>query len=127
MPHHKSYNILTQRFGRAGQREGLLGKAIFIVKSCWRSPYNKLGGFKYTQPQYIGDLHISTLYNNIRGRQNAETANIIGDTLFIVLVSTEQLIDIRSGHKLSPSNFIVRLPKELIVLTLCLKKRLTNM
>ena len=52
--------------------------------------------------------------------------DIVGNTLSIVLVSTEQLADIRSGHRLSPSSFTVYLPKKLIIPTLCLKKRLTN-
>jgi len=52
--------------------------------------------------------------------------DIASNALFIVSVSTKQLVDIRSGYRLSPSGSIVRLPKELIVLTLCLKKRLTN-
>jgi hypothetical protein len=50
MPRYKSYNILIQRFGRAGRGEGLLGEAIFMVKSRWRGPCDKLGGSKYTQP-----------------------------------------------------------------------------
>jgi hypothetical protein len=50
----------------------------------------------------------------------------VGNALSIALVSTKQLVDIRSGRRLSPSSSIVRLPKELIVLTLRLKKRLTN-
>ena len=66
------------------------------------------------------------LHNNIYRRQNTETVDITGNALSIALVSTKQLVDIRSGHGLSPSGSIVRLPKELIVLTLCLKKRLTN-
>ena len=53
--------------------------------------------------------------------------DIAGDVLSIVLVSTEQLVDIRSRCKLNPGGFIVCLPEELIVLTLCLKKWLTNM
>jgi hypothetical protein len=50
----------------------------------------------------------------------------VGDALSIASVSTKQLVDIRSGRRLSPSGSTVRLPKELIVLTLRLKKRLTN-
>jgi hypothetical protein len=126
MPRYKSYNMLIQRFSRAGREEGLLSEVIFIVKSRWRGPYNKLGGSKYTQPQYIGDLRASALRNNIRGRQNAETADIAGDASSIALVSTKQLVDTRSGRRLSPSSSIVRLPKELIVPTLRPKKRLTN-
>ena len=52
--------------------------------------------------------------------------DIASDALSIVLVSTKRLVDIRSGRRLSPSGFIVRLPKELIIPTLRLKKRLTN-
>ena len=52
--------------------------------------------------------------------------DITGDALFIILVSTKQLIDIKSRCGLSLSGFTVRLPEELIILTLCLKKRLTN-
>ena len=52
--------------------------------------------------------------------------DIVGDALSIALVSTEQLVNIKSGRRLSPSGSIVRLPKELIVLTLCPKKRLTD-
>jgi hypothetical protein len=52
--------------------------------------------------------------------------DIAGDALSIVLVSTEQLADIRSGRRLSLSSFIIRLPEELIVLTLRLKKQLIN-
>ena len=126
MPRHKSCNMLTQRFGRAGRGEGLSGEAIFMVESRWRGPCDKLSSSKHTQPQYIGDLRASALHNNIRGQQNAETADIAGDTLSIALVSTKQLVDIRSGRGLSLSGFIVRLPKELIVPTLRLKKRLTN-
>ena len=66
------------------------------------------------------------LYNNIYRRQNAKTADIISDILSIVLVSTKQLVNIRSGRGLSPSSFIVHLLKELIILTLRRKKRLTN-
>ena len=71
-----------------------------MVKSCWRGPYNKLGGFKYTQPQCIGNFCTSALRNNIRGRQNIETTDIAGNALSIVSVSTEQLVDIRSGRGL---------------------------
>ena len=66
------------------------------------------------------------LYNNIRGRQDIETVDIASDVLFIASASTEQLVDTRSGCGLSPSGFTVRLPKELIILTLRLKKRLIN-
>ena len=52
--------------------------------------------------------------------------DIISDTLSITLISIKQLIDIRSRHRLSPSNSIVYLPEKLIILTLYLKKRLTN-
>ena len=67
------------------------------------------------------------LRNDIRGQQNVETADIAGDALSIASVSIKQLVDIRSGRGLSFSNSIVCLLKELIVPTLCLKKRLTNM
>jgi hypothetical protein len=50
----------------------------------------------------------------------------VGNALSIALVSTKQLVDIRSGRGLSPGSSTVRLPKELIILTLRLKKRLTN-
>ena len=53
--------------------------------------------------------------------------DIIGDALFIALVSIKQLVNIRSGRKLSLNSFTVYLPKELIIPTLRLKKRLTNM
>ena len=66
------------------------------------------------------------LRNNIRGRQNIETTDIAGDALSIVLVSTKQLVNIKSGPRLSPNSFIVCLFKKLIMLTLRLKKRLTN-
>ena len=66
------------------------------------------------------------LHNDIRGQQNAETADIAGDALSIASVSTEQLVDTRSGHKLSPSGSTVCLPEELIIPTLRPKKRLTN-
>ena len=42
--------MLIQRFGWAGQGEGLSGEAIFMVESRWRGPCNKLGGSKHTQP-----------------------------------------------------------------------------
>ena len=64
--------------------------------------------------------------NNICRRQDADTIDIASDALSIALVSTKQLVDIRSGRRLSSSNFIIHLPKELIVPTLCPKKRLTN-
>ena len=48
--------------------------------------------------------------------------DITGDASSIVSVSTEQLVDIRSGRGLSPSGSIVHLPEEFIVLTLYLKK-----
>ena len=70
---------------------------------------------------------MSVLYNNIRGRQNIKTVDIAGNALSIASVSTEQLADIRSKRGLSPSSFTVRLPEELIIPTLCLKKQLTNM
>ena len=66
------------------------------------------------------------LRNNIRRQQNIETADIVSDASSIALASTKQLVDTRSGHRLSLSGFIVRLPEELIILTLRLKKRLTN-
>ena len=97
-----------------------------MVKSRWRGPRDKLGGSKHTQPQCIGDLRASALRNDIRGRRNAETADIAGDASSIASVSTEQLVDTRSGRGLSPGSSIVRLPKELIIPTLRLKKRLTN-
>ena len=52
--------------------------------------------------------------------------DITGDASSIVSVSTEQLVDIRSGRGLSPSGSIVCLPEEFIIPTLCLKKWLTN-
>ena len=52
--------------------------------------------------------------------------DIVGDVLFIVLVNIKQLVDIRSGRGLSFNSFIIYLPKELIIPTLRLKKRLTN-
>ena len=52
--------------------------------------------------------------------------DIAGDTLSIALVNIKQLVDIKSGCRLSPSSFIVCLPKEFIIPTLRLKKRLTN-
>ena len=48
MPRHKSCNMLTQRFGRAGRGEGLSGEAIFMVESRWRGPRDELGGSKHT-------------------------------------------------------------------------------
>ena len=66
------------------------------------------------------------LYNNIYGQQNTETTDIVGNTSSIASVSTKQLADIKSGYRLSPSNSTVCLFKELIVPTLYLKKRLTN-
>ena len=69
---------------------------------------------------------MSVLYNDIHRRQNIKTVNIAGDVLSIALVSTEQLADIRSGYRLSPSNSTVYLLKELIIPTLHLKKQLTN-
>ena len=71
-----------------------------MVESRWRGPCDELGGSKHTQPQCIGDLRASALRNDIRGRQNAETADIAGDALSIASVSTEQLVDIRSGRGL---------------------------
>jgi len=50
----------------------------------------------------------------------------VGDTSSIALVSTKQLVNIRSGHRLSPSGSTVRLLEKFIVLTLRLKKWLTN-
>ena len=52
--------------------------------------------------------------------------DITGDALSIALVSTEQLVNIKSGRGLSPSDSTVCLPKEFIIPTLRLKKRLTN-
>jgi len=52
--------------------------------------------------------------------------DITSNALSIVLASTKQLVDIRSGYRLSPGGSIVRLPKELIILTLRLNKQLTN-
>ena len=52
--------------------------------------------------------------------------DITGDALSIILVSTKQLADIRSGCGLSPNSSTVCLPKELIIPTLRPKKRLTN-
>ena len=75
----------------------------------------------------MGDLRVSTLRNNIRGRQNVDTMDITSNASSIALVSAKQLVDIRSGRGLSPSSFTVRLFKKLIVLTLRPKKRLTNM
>ena len=118
--------MLTQRFGQVGQGEGLSGEVIFMVKSRWQGPCNKLGSFKHTQTQYIGDLRASALCNDIRGQQNVETADIVGDASPIVSVSTKQLVNTRSGRRLSLSSSIVRLPKKLIVPTLRPKKRLTN-
>jgi len=74
----------------------------------------------------MGDLRVSMLCNNIRGRQDIKTADIASDILSIASASTKQLVDIRSRRGLSPSSSTVRLPKEFIVLTLRLKKRLTN-
>jgi len=70
----------------------------------------------------MGDLCVSTLYNNIHRRQDIKTADIASDTLSIVSASTKQLVDTRSGRRLSPSSFIVYLPKKLIIPTLRLKK-----
>ena len=67
------------------------------------------------------------LRNNIRRQQDADTTDIISDTLSIASVSAKQLVDIKSGRRLSPSGSIIRLFKELIVPTLCPKKWLTNM
>ena len=50
----------------------------------------------------------------------------MGDALSIALISIKQLVNTRSGHRLSPSGFTVCLPEELIILTLSLKKWLTN-
>jgi len=74
----------------------------------------------------MGDLRVSALCNNICGRQNTKTADIASDALSIVSANTKQLVDIRSGCGLSLSGFTVRLPEELIIPTLCLKKWLTN-
>jgi len=74
----------------------------------------------------MGDLRVSALCNDIRGRQDIKTADITSDASSVVLASTKQLVNIRSGRGLSPSGFIIRLPKELIVLTLYLKKWLIN-
>jgi len=52
--------------------------------------------------------------------------DITSDASSIASASTKQLVDIRSGRGLSPGGFIVRLLKKLIILTLRLKKRLTN-
>jgi len=75
----------------------------------------------------MGDLRVSALCNNICGRQDIETADITSDALSIALANIKQLVDIKSGRGLSPSSSTVCLPKELIVLTLRLKKQLTNM
>ena len=98
-----------------------------MVKSRWQSPCNKLSSSKYIQPQCIGDLCTNILRNNIRGQQNAETTDIADDVSSIASVSTKQLVNTRSGYKLSPSSFTVCLPEELIIPTLRLKKWLTNM
>ena len=74
----------------------------------------------------MGNLYISILCNNIRGRQDIETIDIISNALPIASVSTKQLVNIRSGRRLSLNSFIIRLLKELIIPTLRLKKRLTN-
>ena len=66
------------------------------------------------------------LCNNICGRQDAETIDIVSDVLSIALVSTKQLVNTKNKYRLSPSSSIVYLPKELIIPTLRLKKRLTN-
>jgi len=97
-----------------------------MVESRWWGPCDKLGGSKHTQPQRIGDLRVSALYNDIRGRQDVETMDIASDALSIALASTKQLVDIRNGRRLSLSGSTVRLPEELIVLTLRLNKQLTN-
>ena len=55
-----------------------------------------------------------------------ETIDIMGDVLSITSVSIKQLVDIKSGRRLSPSSSIICLPEELIIPTLRLKKRLTN-
>ena len=52
--------------------------------------------------------------------------DIASNASSIASVSTEQLVDIRNRYGLSPGGSIVRLPKEFIILTLYLKKRLTN-
>ena len=97
-----------------------------MVKSRWQGLCNKLGSSKHTQPQRIGNLWVNVLRNNIYRRQDAETVNIASDILSIASVSTKQLADIRSGHRLSLSGSIVCLSKKLIVLTLRPKKQLTN-
>ena len=74
----------------------------------------------------MGDLYISILHNNICGRQDVDTMDIASNALSIASVSVKQLVNIRSRCRLSPSNFIVCLPKELIIPTLRLKKWLTN-
>ena len=52
--------------------------------------------------------------------------DITGNALSIVLVNTKQLINTKSGHRLSPNGFTVYLPEELIILALHPKKWLTN-
>ena len=52
--------------------------------------------------------------------------DITGDALSITLVSTKQLINTKNGYMLSPNSSTVRLLKEFIILTLRLKKQLTN-
>jgi hypothetical protein len=74
----------------------------------------------------MGDLRVSALRNDIRGRQDADTADIASDASSIASVSAEQLVDTRSGRGLSPGGSTVRLPEELILPTLRPKKRLTN-
>jgi len=74
----------------------------------------------------MGDLRVSVLRNDICGRQDIETADIISDILSIASASTKQLVDTRSGCGLSPGGFTVRLPEKLIILTLRLNKWLTN-
>lgn len=106
MPRHKSCNMLTQRFGWAGRGEGLSGEAIFMVESRWRGPCDELGGSKHIQPQRIGDLRASALRNDIRGRQNTETADIAGDA------SSEELIvpTLRPKKRLTNAQLRGKLP-----------------
>jgi hypothetical protein len=60
-----------------------------MVKSRWWGPRDELGSSKHTQPQRIGDLRVSALHNNIRERQDVETADIASDALSIASASTK--------------------------------------
>jgi len=66
------------------------------------------------------------LCNNIYRQQDIEIIEIINNALFIALISTKKLVNIKSRHGLSPGGFTVRLLKKLIILTLYLKKGLIN-